>query len=150
MSALVETRYVSGKVRKLSLPLIEGAPAPESPLLKRLLLPQGELAQLHDDDDHPIHYIAFIELRAGTVRGNHYHLVKEEFIYVFRGLATLHVGAIDSGERASFPMAAGDLAFIPTRIAHALCVEESGQGVEFSSTRFNNADTHRHVLTPAS
>jgi mannose-6-phosphate isomerase-like protein (cupin superfamily) len=137
--------FVGGKVQKWSLPVIHGAPSVDSPTLKRLVLPQGELAQFYDGEQG-IRYIAFAELKPESVRGNHYHNVKEEFVYVVSGETLLVVEDIQSKERASTDLKAGDLVFIPTRIAHALRPIQSGQAVEFSSAKFDAADVHRFPL----
>src|SRR5208283_1863182 len=73
----LESKFLSGKVVKWSLPALEPPFAPDAPALKRLLLPQGELAQVYDAED-AVRYIACLDLLAGTVRGNHYHKAKRE------------------------------------------------------------------------
>ena len=142
---MAESKFLSGKVRKHSLPEFELPVAADAPTVKRLLLPQGELAQFYDADDG-MRYLAFIELRAGTVRGNHYHKVKEEWLYVMRGEVVLTVQDMDSKARESVPLMAGDLVVIPTGIAHVLQVVSPGQAVEFSTARFDPLDIHRVQL----
>ena len=144
MSASTQ-QFLSGKVHKTSLPSFQPPTGPEAPVLKRLQLTQGELAQFHDAEV-PIHYLAYIELRTGTVRGNHYHLLKEEFVYVIAGELTLMVEDLDSKARATIQLQTGDLAFIATRVAHALQVVKDGHAIEFSRARFDPADTHRNPL----
>ena len=114
-------------------------------MLKRLLLPQGELAQFYDGDE-PMRYLAYIELRPGFVRGNHYHKVKEEWIYLIEGQVTLLLEDVESKEKASVSIESGDLIFIPTEIAHALQIAEPGQAIEFSKARFDATDIHRFQL----
>ncbi len=134
-----ETEYLAGKVVKRSLPVIAGRPGPDAPALKRLLLPQGELAQVHDSDAG-IRYLAVIETRAGGVRGNHYHEVKDEWIYVVQGKVLVVVQDVASGVRASVPLETGDLLSIATGVAHLLRTVEPGQAIEFSRARFDPAD----------
>jgi mannose-6-phosphate isomerase-like protein (cupin superfamily) len=140
-----ETRLLNGKVLKQALPLFQLPLGPAAPTLKRLLLPQGELAQFYDADEG-MRYLAFIELLAGQVRGNHYHKVKEELVYIIRGEVWLSVADVNSQERASVVLQAGDLVVIRTGIAHAIRTVESGQAVEFSIARFDPADIHRYPL----
>ena len=140
-----QSQHLSGKVTKRVLPAFEGAVAVDAPNLKRLLLPQGELAQLHNDDE-PIHYLAFIELRKGTVRGNHIHKIKKEFVYIMAGETELIVEDADSKARETIPMRAGELAVISPGVAHAFRVLKSGQAVEFSPSQYDPADTCRHPL----
>jgi hypothetical protein len=140
-----EESVLSGKVRKRSLPAFELPLAADAPTVKRLLLPQGELAQFYDADE-AIRYLAFIELRAGTVRGNHYHKVKEEWVYMIAGEAALVVEDIQTMERQSVPMRTGDLAVIATGVAHAIQVQKGGHAVEFSAARFDAADIHKYPI----
>jgi|ERR1043166_5288660 quercetin dioxygenase-like cupin family protein len=140
-----EDTFLNGKVRKRSLPAFELPLAVDAPTVKRLLLPQGELAQFYDADEG-VRYLAFIELRPGTVRGNHYHKSKEEWVYIIGGEAVLIVEDIQSKERQSVPMRTGGLAVIATGIAHAIKVEKAGQAVEFSPARFDASDIHKYPL----
>ena len=140
-----ETTFLNGKVLKRSLPALELPLGPDAPALKRLRLPQGELAQFYDAEEG-IRYMAFLELVPGQVRGNHYHKVKEEQVYVMRGEVWLSVADIDSQARASVALRAGDLAVIRTGIAHAMRTVAAGQAIEFSSARFDAADIHRFPL----
>lgn len=139
------THFLEGKVQKWSLPVIQGTPPAGSEGLKRLLLSQGELAQFYDGEPG-IRYIAFAELRSACVRGNHYHNVKEEFVYIISGASLLVVEDIASRARDSVTLQTGDLVFIPTRIAHAFRPVQAGQAVEFSSARFDAADVQRFPL----
>ncbi len=134
-----------GKVHKWSLPVIEGTPTSDLPKLKRLLLPQGELAQFYDEDEG-IRYIAFAQLQPGKVRGNHYHQIKNEMVYVINGEVLLALEDIGSHERATTVLKTGDLVLIPTLIAHALRPIVSGEAIEFSTARFNATDVHRFPL----
>ncbi len=140
-----ETAFLNGKVRKWALPVIPLPVAPGAPAVKRLFLPQGELAQFHDADEG-IRYLAFIELLAGQVRGNHYHKTKEERVYLIRGEILLSVADIESEARASVSLRTGDLAVIQPGVAHSYRTVEPGQAIEFSPTRFNAADTHPFPL----
>src|SRR5438445_5827047 len=116
---MTEITLLGGKVRKQALPIVHPPSAPESPTLKRLMLPQGELAQFYDGEEG-IRYIAQIELQAGSVRGNHYHKVKREWVYMMSGEVTLIVEDLESKVRETALLLAGDLAFIQTGVVHAL------------------------------
>jgi len=132
---------LDGRVRKVSLPVFRSPPETDAPLLKRLLLPNGELAQFTDGAE-PLRYVAAVELRAGGIRGNHYHLHKHESLYVFSGTLTLFLGDPASGARSRMALSAGDLAMIPPGIAHALQVLQPGIAIEFAPQAFNPADTY--------
>lgn len=137
---MAESTFLGGKVCKWSLPVVEGASGAFEP--KRLMLPQGELARIYDADEG-IRYIACLELRAGTVRGNHYHLHKEEWVYVLQGELALLLQDRATQERESVPIRVGDLAFIPAGVAHAMRAVQPGHAVEFSSSRFDPSDSYR-------
>jgi hypothetical protein len=141
-----EISLLGGKVKKRTLPIVRPPSAPDSPTLKRLMLPQGELAQFYDSDD-PIRYLAYIELRAGTVRGNHFHKVKEEWIYLIEGHVMLTFEDVNTRERDSVSLETGELVLISTRIAHSLRALEPGFAVEFSKSRFDPADIYRFALS---
>jgi quercetin dioxygenase-like cupin family protein len=113
--------------------------------LKRLMLPQGELAQFYDDEEG-VRYIASIELKAGTVRGNHYHKIKREYVYVLAGKLRLVVQELGKGRQEEMELEGGSLVFIEPGIVHALDVKESGVAVEFSVNRFDSGDTYREKL----
>jgi uncharacterized cupin superfamily protein len=139
-----EVTLLAGKVWKRSLPVIQGSPPADAPRLKRLALPQGELA--HFSDGEKIEYIAFVELRVGGTRGNHYHRKKEEGVYLIRGEMLLFVQDIQTQERASLTLRAGDLAVVSTGIAHAYQTTKPGDAVEFSKARFDAADVNPFPL----
>ena len=139
-----ERSYLNGRVLKWCLPVIEGNPAVDAPRLKRLALPQGELA--HFSDGENIEYIAFVELRPGGTRGNHFHQKKEEAVYVIRGEMVLIVQDVWTGERDALTLETGDLAVVSTQIAHAYQTRRPGDAVEFSKARFDAADVYRFPL----
>ncbi len=137
--------FLSGKVTKQTLPFVEIPPPSEAPRLKRLALKQGELTQFHDGEEE-VRYIAFVELRAGSIRGNHYHKTKKEWIYVISGKLLLTVEDLATHERTSLEMQSGDLVFIAPEVAHALRILEPGGAIEFSQAQFNNADIYPFQL----
>jgi quercetin dioxygenase-like cupin family protein len=142
---MIETQYLTGQVTKWSLPVITGRPGPDAPSRKRLMLPQGELAQVHDAEEG-IRYMAVVETRLGCVRGNHFHRVKQERIYVLQGKLLVVVEDIQNKVRASVPLQTGDLVLIQVGIAHALQTVEPGQAIEFGQTRFDAQDIFPYPL----
>ena len=143
MFAMTASKFLAGKVCKWSLPVVEHPPGPYK--LKRLLLPQGELANIYDADEG-IRFLTFLELRADSLRGNHYHKVKEEFVYVIQGEVSLVLQDIETKECDRLQLCAGDLALVRTKVAHALRTVRAGQALEFSKTRFDPDDTYRHPV----
>ena len=142
---MIQTTYFGGKVLKCSLPIFQGAPPADALGPKRLALPQGELANFYDGAEG-IRYIAGLELRSGTVRGNHWHEIKEEQLYILSGSLLLVVQERESGLRENIEMQPGDLALIMPGIAHAMKTLASGYGVEFSRNKFNPADVQRLAI----
>ncbi|MCW5556478.1 MAG: cupin domain-containing protein [Verrucomicrobiae bacterium] len=140
-------QYLEGAICRHRLPVVSNASPAEAHPPKRLALPAGELAQLTGDaDGEAFRYLACLELRAGTVRGNHLHRQRHERFYLISGAATLHFLDPASGGRASVDLLPGDLVQVAPGIAHALQVIESGRAVEFSPEAFDPTDTHRHVI----
>jgi len=144
-AAKAECNCLDGRVRKSTLPVFHAAPGSGAPPLKRLLLPQGELAQVHHGEP-AMRYIAFVELREGTVRGNHFHKCKDEWIYLLSGEVRLVVEDPQSKKREFMEVQTGELVVIAPGVAHALKVAAPGQAVEFSATTFDPADTYRYTL----
>jgi hypothetical protein len=140
-----KTSYLHGKVQKQSLPLFEKPPQGMAEGPKRLLLPQGELANFYDADEG-IRYAAFIELRVGGIRGNHIHQVKEEQVYLISGELLLVAQEGLDGQRVSLDIKEGDLVKIATGVAHAFNPIKAGFAIEFSKTRFDPLDVQRVVL----
>jgi quercetin dioxygenase-like cupin family protein len=140
--------FVHQKVVKWTLPAVQPGEAMNE-ALKRVVLPQGELAQFYDAEE-AIRYIASIELKEGTVRGNHYHEVKREYIYILSGELLLALEEVTSHAREQLRLQGGDLVLIQPGIAHALQVTQRGMAVEFSPDRFNPADTFRAELAASS
>lgn len=136
---------LSGKVTKQSLPLLPVPPPPDSPNLKRLDLRQGELAQFWNEPE-AMRYMAYVKLLPGTIRGNHFHRFKKEWVYLIEGEALLLVQDIQTGEQSSLFLRAGDLVFIPTGIAHAFHCRSAGHAVEFSPVLFDSTDSYAFPL----
>lgn len=142
-----EQPHLGGKVILKTLPVLEGSPGPAGPDRRHLKLPQGDLIQLHNSAQ-PVHYLALIQLRSGGVRGNHYHIRKQEHVYVLEGEIALIVEDLDGAGRETLTVRAGDLVFLPPRVAHALCTVHPGWAVEFTPAPLDPADSYRHSLTP--
>lgn len=122
-----EILILDGKVKKRTLPVVQPSSSSEPLTLKRLMLPQGELAQFYDGEEG-IRYIAQIELQVGSVRGNHYHKIKNEWVYMMSGEGTLIVEDLESKVRENVKLSGGELAFIQTGIVHTLQVDRIRPG----------------------
>ena len=90
--------------------------------------------------------VNFIETTAHQVRGNHYHKIKREYVYVLSGNVLLVLEDLETRARETLELTTGNLVLIPPGIVHALQVKESGMAVEFSADRFDASDTYRSQL----
>ncbi|HLH55187.1 MAG TPA: cupin domain-containing protein [Verrucomicrobiae bacterium] len=135
---------LGGKVLKSTLPLLDSSSAASAKGPKRLSLPQGDLSNFYDGDEG-IRYAAFIELKAGSPRGNHLHRVKVEHVYLISGEVSLIVQN-SASDRVTVELKPGDLVRIETGIAHVFCPVQDGCAVEFSPNRFDPADVERFAL----
>ena len=140
-----EASFLDGKVRKISLPKFHGPPPAEATGPKRLHLAQGELANFYNGEPG-MRYLAFMELRVGAIRGNHFHRKKEEWVYLISGRLLLVVQEVEASRPISIDLVAGDLVTIATGVAHALNPLEPGHGVEFSPALFDPADVQKSTL----
>jgi hypothetical protein len=140
-----EMIFFDGKLRKTSLPLFQGPPPADAAGPKRLLLAQGELANFYDDPQG-IRYLAALELKLGSVRGNHRHRVKLEYVYVVAGCLTVVATPGNPVEPVSIALREGELVRIEPGIAHAFKTLEPGYAVEFSPALFDASDLERYSL----
>jgi len=138
---------LNSRLTRSRLPCLQPPTGPDAPPVRRLMLPQGELAQIHADNQG-MHYMAVMELLEGTVRGNHVHEHKLEHVYLVQGQVEMVVQNGEAGPRESMLIDPGDLVVIQPGVAHALRVVRAGWGVEFSPQRFDPADSRRVVLIP--
>lgn len=145
---MTQTSYLSGKVLKDSLAKFEPRPVSDGHKLKRLMLPQGELAQVHDGEPG-LRYLAYIELVDGSIRGNHFHKEKNEYIYIIRGRIELVVKDTSTDQRESMILESGDLVYISVPIVHAFRTIESGHAIEYSATAYDRSDVYPSVIIQA-
>ena len=136
--------FFSGQFVIKSLPVVE-VPATRVETQARLLSPKGELAVM-SEGAIDIRHLAYVELREGMLRGDHYHKLRHEYFYLISGEVTLNLQAISSGERATTTIRTGDLVFIKPGIAHSLIPARPGHAIEFAAESFDLADVYRHVL----
>lgn len=137
-----ETVFFDGRLRKRSLPLFQVPPPTQAIGPKRLLLSQGELANFYDDPEG-VRYLAFLELRVGAIRGNHFHRKKLEHLYLISGRLLLGAKADENSELISVSLEAGDLITIEPGICHAFEPIEFGHAIEFSPGRFEASDIYK-------
>ena len=136
--------FFGGRATVKSL-LVTDTPANRAEILARLQSPRGEMAVLTDGTT-PLRHLSYLELRPAMLRGNHFHKLRHEFFYLIHGELTLVLSDIDTGERASRQMRAGDLAYITPGIAHVLNPTTPGHSVEYAAEPFDLTDVYPHQL----
>jgi oxalate decarboxylase/phosphoglucose isomerase-like protein (cupin superfamily) len=134
-------KLLEGKVLVRPL-LVTDQPAGRAEVQARLLSPGGELAVLADGVT-PIQHLAYVELREGKPRGNHYHKLRHETVYLIAGELEMHLQDIATGERATAVMRVGDIARIAPGIAHAFVPGTAGHALEFAPEPFDGGDVYR-------
>src|SRR5688572_15759297 len=123
--------FFGGRVTVKTL-LVTDQPATRPELCARISSPRGELAVL-TEGAIPIRHLAYVELRPAMLRGNHYHQLRNEYLYLIAGEVTLHLGDLPTGETASHQMRAGDLAYISPGVAHTLNPISAGHAIEYAA-----------------
>jgi uncharacterized RmlC-like cupin family protein len=112
----------------------------------RIKQPAGELAQITNGGS--FQYLAYIEFNidAPVLRGNHYHEIKEEFLYILTGKLRAVYKDIDTDDMEEITVSAGDLITIQPRCAHVYFPIEYSQAIEFSASLYDPQDTLKYVL----
>src|ERR1051325_6354023 len=133
--AVTSRSTLGGRVQIQSLVCVE-QPAGRSEARARIITPGGELAVLTDGKS-PILHLAYVELRTGKVRGNHFHKQRHESFYLIAGEVELYLKDLSTGEEARTVLRAGDLSMVEPEIVHAFSPLSSGHGVEFAPEAFD-------------
>ncbi|MBX3731790.1 MAG: cupin domain-containing protein [Verrucomicrobiae bacterium] len=142
---MTQESHLGGGVIRHRLPVRPPETGADATEPRRLALPSGELAQLTDGRT-AFRHIACLELREGTLRGNHRHEQKQEWFYLVAGRVTFFAVDPDSGQRMELKVEPGDLLEVAPGVAHALRVEAPGLAVEFAPQPFDPADTRPHPV----
>jgi oxalate decarboxylase/phosphoglucose isomerase-like protein (cupin superfamily) len=117
----------------------------EPPLLEplvnlgRIFTSAGEIAQIANGS--PIRFIAYIEFaQAGVVRANHYHLRRNEWLYLLKGSLLGRFIDSESGESCEQVLHAGDLVLMLPGCAHAYRALEPTQTIELADQPYDDSD----------
>ena len=136
--------YFGGRATVKSL-LVTDRPAERTEFCARLNSPRGELAVLTDGST-PLRHLCYVELRAGMVRGNHFHKLRHEYFYVIAGNLAVQLQDVSTKEQASVKLQTGDMLFIKPGIAHALNPLSEGHALEYAAEPFDLADVYPQAL----
>ena len=113
---------------------------------RRIVEARGELAQI--GGGQAFQYLVYWDIQpvAGAFRGQHYHLKKEESMYILRGSMQAFFEDIDTKERKQHTLAEGTRAIILPRLAHKFIPLEFVQVIEFSPQPFDKTDAYPYPL----
>lgn len=112
----------------------------------RILTPAGEIAQIINGTSFI--FLAYIEFQNNpqAPRGNHYHEVKNEYLYIVKGRLRAIYHDVDSGAQKETFLESGNLINIKPRCAHVYFALEYTQAIEFSPNIFDPNDTKEYFF----
>jgi len=113
---------------------------------RRIVEPRGELAQI--GGGQAFQYLVYWNIQpvAGAFRGQHYHLKKEESMYILRGSVQALFEDIDTQERQEHVLGEGTRVIIFPRLAHKFIPREFVQVIEFAPQPFDRTDAYPYPL----
>ncbi|MHB9132652.1 MAG: hypothetical protein ACYDBB_16405 [Armatimonadota bacterium] len=136
---------LQGKVTITPLPTFTPPAQPDAAMAKRLMLPNGELAQVYNSET-PIHLLAYLEFPADVIRGGHYHRTRQEHLYLMRGEVALTVLDLETGTIERTHVREGDFVRIAPGTAHIYQTITPGHAIEFSGALFDPEDTVKYSV----
>jgi quercetin dioxygenase-like cupin family protein len=136
--------FLDGRVTVTTLKRFDAVPSTGIGPLGRIVSMDGEMAVLCNGPE--LHYVATAEFLPGTTRGNHLHLIKDQWLYVINGELDVTVAIRGSEVRQTFTMHEGDMVHIAAGIAHAFTSRGSSLAVEASGAAYDPSDTLPCVL----
>ena len=88
-----------------------------------------------------LNFLSVLETPQGTLRGNHYHRERSEYLYILKGkMVGYFWNPFDASEKFETILREGDLVTINPNLAHAIKPLEHNISVEFSEQAFNIKD----------
>jgi uncharacterized RmlC-like cupin family protein len=138
--------FFGGKVEIKAL-LLTDQPATRPEVRARLSSTKGEMAVLADTGQ-VIRHLAYLELRPGQRRGDHFHKIRREYLYLISGESSMLLEEIDTHSKATVKIVPGDLVFLQPGVAHAFLPLSAGQAVEFAAEPFDPSDVFPHPIAP--
>jgi mannose-6-phosphate isomerase-like protein (cupin superfamily) len=124
--------------------LVHRLPIGEPPIPEgggRITTPAGELAQIVSGGSYA--FLAYIEFLPDETkpRGNHYHAIKTETLYIIKGSLRAVYRDIERGTMREVALSAGDRVTIPPKVAHVYYASEYTQTVELADLPYDPNDT---------
>jgi mannose-6-phosphate isomerase-like protein (cupin superfamily) len=144
MQNLAPKKLLNGCVEVKSL-LVTDQPATRPEAMARIITGSGELAVL-SEGQIAIRHLAYLELRKGLIRGNHFHKVRHESFYLIAGEVEMHLKHMVTQEQISETLRTGDLVSIDPDVVHAFLPLREGSALEFAPEPFDEKDVYRHLI----
>lgn len=95
-------------------------------------------------DDLPLRRVCYLTLKPGAgYRGGHYHLAKNEWLYVAAGRARVELAAVHGGERRTLELGPGARLWLGPGVAHRLEALEELHLVEFTDSPYQAEDDRK-------
>lgn len=87
-------------------------------------------------------------MRAGAVLGNHFHKQTRVFFFLASGSARVSTIHVETGEKDSFPLDAGQACYFEVNESHSVHFTEDGDFVMLKSRAYDpsNPDTYPHPV----
>lgn len=106
----------------------------------RLSLPHGDTIFLNKKFDD-LRHLSVLELPKGLLRGNHYHKLRTEYLYILKGnVWGYYWDPQNPGDARKILLTPGQIVTIPPGLAHAIEAVEGALAVEFSPNPFDITD----------
>ncbi len=112
---------------------------------RRFFSEKGEMAQILNRNHESFHHLVYWDLdspNSGQERGHHFHKQKVEFFYIISGELDLIMEDLDTNEKMSVPVEAGQRISIQPNIAHAFRSKRYSQVLEYSPHPYDPSDTY--------
>lgn len=109
----------------------------------RIFSETGEIAQILNEQDSYsfLAYISFVP-DSPRLRGNHYHGLMTETMYLIRGSLLARYRNLETGAEATLELTAGDLVTIAPNCAHVYLPLQETDALEIGKEIYHPDDTH--------
>ncbi len=91
---------------------------------------RGEIYNVLERED--LKHVSLITCRKG-IRGNHYHKLDHQYLFVLQGSFNYVTKDVNTGERAEYFLEELDLVYTPPGVAHKLVPLEYGEVLQLST-----------------
>jgi dTDP-4-dehydrorhamnose 3,5-epimerase-like enzyme len=116
---------------------------------RRFFSNKGEMAQILNRRNETFKHLVYWDLdyvRNGQERGHHYHVRKTEHFYILAGEIELYLEDLETSERKTLVLNAGNRLAINPRVAHAFRSRTYSQVLEYSPEPYDPSDTHPYKV----